>query len=81
MLTTVSTGRAELSRYGLGTFEIKLPKGVSIWGHLLEAFQGLLLLLEVHLEVGYMLAVSLNNSDKADGPDPYKNILLAECSK
>ncbi|SCN37033.1 Uncharacterized protein BC88300_02288 [Bacillus cytotoxicus] len=33
MLTTVSTGKGGINGYGLGIYEIKLPKGVSIWGH------------------------------------------------
>nr|WP_314110310.1 serine hydrolase domain-containing protein [Bacillus pseudomycoides] len=33
MLTTVPTGREGINGYGLGVYEIKLPNGVSIWGH------------------------------------------------
>ena len=47
MLTTVPTER-EGTGYGLGILEIKLPNGVSVWGH--RAFQGFPLLLVEHLE-------------------------------
>lgn len=49
MLTTVPTNR-EGTGYGLGILEIKLPNGVSVWGHR-GAVQGFPLLLVEHLEV------------------------------
>ena len=49
MLTTVPTNR-EGTGYGLGILEIKLPNGVSVWGHRVP-FQGFPLLLVEHLEV------------------------------
>ena len=78
MLTTVPTGR-EGTGYGLGIYETKLPNGVSIWGH-----RGIVLGFTTFaggtLGGKHTLAVNLN-SFKADSPDPFKNILLAEFSK
>ncbi|MBJ8049921.1 beta-lactamase family protein [Bacillus cereus group sp. N18] len=79
MLTTVPTGIAETGGYGLGIYETKLPNGVSIWGHSggiprFSTFAG------GTLGGKHTLAVNLNNL-KADSPDPFKNILLAEFSK
>ncbi|KQU21632.1 serine hydrolase domain-containing protein [Priestia megaterium] len=78
MLTTVPTGR-EGTEYGLGIYETKLPNGVSIWGH-----RGIVLGFTTFaggtLGGKHTLAVNLN-SFKADSPDPFKNILLAEFSK
>ena len=47
MLTTVPTER-EGTGYGLGILEIKLPNGVSVWGH--RGRSGFPLLLVEHLE-------------------------------
>ncbi|MEX0135212.1 beta-lactamase family protein [Bacillus nitratireducens] len=79
MLTTVSTGEAELGRYGLGIYETKLPNGVSIWGHG-GSIPGFVTFAGGTLGGKHTLAVNLN-SLKADSPDPFKNILLAEFSK
>ncbi|WP_459500474.1 serine hydrolase domain-containing protein [Bacillus sp. C1] len=80
MLTTVPTGIAEFGGYGLGIFETKLPNGVSIWGHG-GSIPGFSTFAGGTLGGKHTLAVNLNSLGKADGPDPYKNILLAEFSK
>ncbi|MEY8349427.1 serine hydrolase domain-containing protein [Bacillus cereus] len=79
MLTTVPTGIAETGRYGLGIYETKLPNGVSIWGHS-GGIPGFSTFAGGKLGGKHTLAVNLNNL-KADSPDPFKNILLAEFSK
>ncbi|MGE7592998.1 serine hydrolase domain-containing protein [Peribacillus frigoritolerans] len=79
MLTAVPTGTAELGEYGLGIFKTKLPNGVSIWGHG-GTIPGFLTFAGGTLGGKHTLAVNLN-SLKADSPDPFKNILLAEFSK
>ncbi|MFJ7994459.1 serine hydrolase domain-containing protein [Peribacillus frigoritolerans] len=78
MLTTVPTGR-EGTGYGLGIYETKLPNSVSIWGHK-GAVLGFTTFAGGTLGGKHTLAVNLN-SLKADSPDPFKNILLAEFSK
>ena len=78
MLTTVPTGR-EGTGYGLGIYETKLPNGVSIWGHK-GGVLGFTTFAGGTLGGKHTLAVNLN-SLKADSPDPFKNILLAEFSK
>ncbi|NSW38813.1 beta-lactamase family protein [Bacillus sp. Xin1] len=78
MLTTVPTGR-EGTGYGLGIFETKLPNGVSIWGHK-GSVLGFTTFAGGTLGGKHTLTVNLN-SLKADSPDPFKNILLAEFSK
>ncbi|PEJ88802.1 serine hydrolase domain-containing protein [Bacillus toyonensis] len=79
MLTTVPTGIAETGGYGLGIYETKLPNGVSIWGHS-GGIPGFSTFAGGILGGKHTLAVNLNNL-KADSPDPFKNILLAEFSK
>ncbi|PEI70260.1 serine hydrolase domain-containing protein [Bacillus toyonensis] len=79
MLTTVPTGIAETGGYGLGIYETKLPNGVSIWGHS-GGIPGFSTFAGGTLGGKHTLAVNLNNL-KADSPDPFKNILLAEFSK
>ncbi|MET3202626.1 UNVERIFIED_ORG: D-alanyl-D-alanine carboxypeptidase [Bacillus proteolyticus] len=79
MLTTVPTGIAETDGYGLGIYETKLPNGVSIWGHS-GGIPGFSTFAGGTLGGKHTLAVNLNNL-KADSPDPFKNILLAEFSK
>ncbi|TBX41537.1 class A beta-lactamase-related serine hydrolase [Bacillus toyonensis] len=79
MLTTVPTGIAETGGYGLGIYETKLPNGVSIWGHS-GGIPGFSTFAGGTLGGRHTLAVNLNNL-KADSPDPFKNILLAEFSK
>jgi len=79
MLTTVPTGEAELGRYGLGIYETKLPNGVSIWGHG-GSIPGFVTFAGGTLGGKHTLTVNLN-SLKADSPNPFKNILLAEFSK
>ncbi|MFJ7991172.1 serine hydrolase domain-containing protein [Peribacillus frigoritolerans] len=79
MLTAVPTGTAELGEYGLGISKTKLPNGVSIWGHG-GTIPGFLTFAGGTLGGKHTLAVNLN-SLKADSPDPFKNILLAEFSK
>lgn len=78
MLTTVPTDR-EGTGYGLGIYETKLPNGVSIWGHQGKVL-GFTTFAGGTLGGKHTLAVNLN-SLKADIPDPFKNILLAEFSK
>ncbi|MDP1512361.1 serine hydrolase domain-containing protein [Paenibacillus sp. CMAA1739] len=78
MLTTVPTDR-EGTGYGLGIFETKLPNGVSIWGHKGRVL-GFTTFAGGTLGGKHTLVVNLN-SFKADSPDPFKNILLAEFSK
>ncbi|KFM98991.1 serine hydrolase domain-containing protein [Bacillus clarus] len=80
MLTTVPTEIAELGEYGLGIFETKLPNGVSIWGHG-GSIPGFLTFAGGTLGGKHTLAVNLNSMGKANSPDPFKNILLAEFSK
>ncbi|MGH1145892.1 serine hydrolase domain-containing protein [Bacillus pseudomycoides] len=80
MLTTVPTGSAEISGYGLGIYETKLPSGVSIWGHS-GGIPGFSTFAGGTLGGKHTLAVNLNSLGKADNPDPFKNILLAEFSK
>lgn len=80
MLTTVPTGSAELGGYGLGIYETKLPNGVSIWGHS-GGIPGFSTFAGGTLGGKHTLAVNLNSLGKADSPDPFKNILLAEFSK
>ncbi|WP_145977686.1 serine hydrolase, partial [Bacillus mycoides] len=79
MLTTVPTGEAELGRYGLGIYETKLPNGVSIWGHG-GSIPGFVTFAGGTHGGEHTLTVNLN-SLKADSPNPFKNILLAEFSK
>ncbi|WP_409175271.1 serine hydrolase domain-containing protein [Brevibacillus fortis] len=76
MLTTVPTGSAEISGYGLGIYETKLPNGVSIWGHT-GSIPGFITLVGGTLGGKHMLTVNLNSMGKAN----FKNILLAEFSK
>ncbi|MFF0826354.1 serine hydrolase domain-containing protein [Brevibacillus sp. NPDC003359] len=76
MLTTVPTGSAEISGYGLGIYETKLPNGVSIWGHT-GSIPGFITLVGGTLGGKHTLAVNLNSMGKAN----FKNILLAEFSK
>ncbi|SFH96766.1 MULTISPECIES: serine hydrolase [unclassified Bacillus (in: firmicutes)] len=80
MLTTVPTEIAELGECGLGIFETKLPNGVSIWGHG-GSIPGFLTFAGGTLGGKHTLAVNLNSMGKANSPDPFKNILLAEFSK
>ncbi|MFC9446596.1 serine hydrolase domain-containing protein [Bacillus cereus] len=80
MLTTVPTGSAELGGYGLGIYETKLPNGVSIWGHS-GGIPGFSTFAGGTPGGKHTLAVNFNSSGKADNPDPFKNILLAEFSK
>ncbi|PEB20952.1 D-alanyl-D-alanine carboxypeptidase [Bacillus toyonensis] len=79
MLTTVPTGTDELGDSGLGIFKMKLSNGVSIWGHG-GSIPGFLTFAGGTLGGKHTLAINLN-SLKADSPDPFKNILLAEFSK
>ncbi|PFB26168.1 serine hydrolase domain-containing protein [Bacillus cereus] len=79
MLTTVPTGIDELGDSGLGIFKMKLSNGISIWGHG-GTIPGFLTFAGGTLGGKHTLAVNLN-SLKADSPDPFKNILLAEFSK
>ncbi|MBE7129785.1 serine hydrolase domain-containing protein [Bacillus mycoides] len=80
MLTTVPTGRAEIGRYGLGIYETKLPNGVPIWGHT-GGIPGFSTFAGGILGGKHTLAVSLNSMGRANSPDPFKNILLAEFGK
>ncbi|MEI4800853.1 serine hydrolase domain-containing protein [Bacillus sp. FJAT-51639] len=80
MLTTVPTGIAGIDGYGLGIYETKLPNGVSIWGHT-GGIPGFVTLAGGTLGGKHTLAVNLNSSPRANTPDPFKNILLAEFSK
>ncbi|MEK5246840.1 serine hydrolase domain-containing protein [Bacillus sp. FSL R9-9530] len=80
MLTTVPTGSAELGGYGLGIYETRLPNGVSIWGHS-GGIPGFSSFAGGALGGKHTLAVNFNSLGKADNPDPFKNILLAEFSK
>ncbi|MEI3895394.1 MULTISPECIES: serine hydrolase domain-containing protein [unclassified Bacillus (in: firmicutes)] len=75
MLTTVPTNR-EGTGYGLGIYETKLPNGVSVWGHR-GGVPGFTTFAGGTLGSKHTLAVNLN-SFKADSPDPFKSILLAE---
>ncbi|MDA2068195.1 serine hydrolase domain-containing protein [Bacillus cereus] len=78
MLTTVPTNR-EGTGYGLGIYETKLPNGDSVWGHR-GVVPGFTTFAGGILGGKHTLAVNLN-SFKADSPDPFKSILLAEFSK
>ncbi|MDA2434948.1 serine hydrolase [Bacillus cereus] len=78
MLTTVPTDR-EGTGYGLGIYETKLPNGDSVWGHQGKVL-GFTTFAGGTLGGKHTLAVNLN-SLKADRPDPFKSILLAEFSK
>ncbi|MEF7633347.1 serine hydrolase domain-containing protein [Bacillus thuringiensis] len=78
MLTTVPTNR-EGTGYGLGIYETKLPNGDSVWGHR-GGVPGFTTFAGGTLGGKHTLAVNLN-SFKADSPDPFKSILLAEFSK
>ncbi|WP_033799584.1 serine hydrolase domain-containing protein, partial [Bacillus pseudomycoides] len=80
MLTTVPTGREGIDGYGLGIYEIKLPNGVSIWGHT-GGVPGFSTLAGGTIGGKHTLAVNLNSMGKANSPDPFKNILLAEFSE
>lgn len=80
MLTTVPTGRAEINGYGLGIYETKLPNGASIWGHT-GGIPGFVTFAGGTLGGKHTLAVNLNSTGRANSPDPFKNILLAEFSK
>ncbi len=80
MLTTVPTGKAEIVGYGLGIYETRLPNGVSIWGHS-GGIPGFSTFAGGTLGGKHTLAVNLNSLGKAESPDPFKNILLAEFSK
>ncbi|BAH44624.1 D-stereospecific peptide hydrolase precursor [Brevibacillus brevis NBRC 100599] len=80
MFTTVPTGSAEIIGYGLGIYETKLPNGVSIWGHS-GGIPGFSTFAGGTLGGKHTIAVNLNSLGKADNPDPFKNILLAEFSK
>ncbi|OJE39675.1 D-alanyl-D-alanine carboxypeptidase [Bacillus proteolyticus] len=80
MLTTVPTGGAKIDGYGLGIYETKLPNGVSIWGHT-GGIPGFCTFAGGTLGGKHTLAVNLNSMGKANSPDPFKNILLAEFSK
>ncbi|MBS9802468.1 serine hydrolase domain-containing protein [Bacillus toyonensis] len=80
MLTTVPTGSAEIVGYGLGIYETRLPNGVSIWGHS-GGIPGFGTFAGGTLGGKHTIAVNLNSLRKADNPDPFKNILLAEFSK
>ncbi|MFD0771970.1 serine hydrolase domain-containing protein [Bacillus sp. CGMCC 1.60114] len=80
MLTTVPTGRAEINGYGLGIYETKLPNGASIWGHT-GGIPGFVTFAGGTLGGKHTLTVNLNSTGRANSPDPFKNILLAEFSK
>ncbi|MGG3798634.1 serine hydrolase domain-containing protein [Metabacillus fastidiosus] len=80
MLTPVPTGIAEIDGYGLGIYEIKLPNGVSIWGHT-GGIPGFSTFAGGTIGGKHTLTVNLNGSGTANTPDPFKNILLAEFSK
>ncbi|WP_413776776.1 serine hydrolase domain-containing protein [Bacillus sp. ZJS3] len=80
MLTTVSTGKGGINGYGLGIYEIKLPNGISIWGHTggipgFDTFAG-----GTH-GGRHMLTVSLNSMGRTESPGLFKSILLAEFSQ
>nr|WP_308197308.1 serine hydrolase domain-containing protein [Bacillus cereus group sp. BfR-BA-01310] len=81
ILTTVPTGYDEISGYGLGIYETKLPNDVSIWG--LPGFVTLVggTLVGGTLGGKHTLTINFNSTDRANSPDPFKNILLAEFSK
>ncbi|MEW9139521.1 serine hydrolase domain-containing protein [Bacillus wiedmannii] len=80
MLTTVPTGSAEIVGYGLGIYETRLPNGVSIWGHS-GGIPGFSTFAGGTLGGKHTIAVNFNSLGKANNPDPFKNILLAEFSK
>ncbi|OOZ78742.1 D-alanyl-D-alanine carboxypeptidase [Bacillus cereus] len=80
MLTTVSTGKGGINGYGLGIYEIKLPNGISIWGHTggipgFDTFAG-----GTH-GGRHMLTVSLNSMGRAESPGLFKPIFIAEFSQ
>lgn len=79
MLTTVPTGTEVIDGYGLGIYEKKLSNGVSIWGHA-GGSPGFSTFAGGTIGGKHTLAVNLN-SNKANSPNPFKNILLAEFSK
>ncbi|KMP32375.1 D-alanyl-D-alanine carboxypeptidase [Bacillus cereus] len=79
MLTTVPTGIVGMDGYGLGIYENKLSNGVSIWGHT-GGSPGFSTLAGGILGGKHTLTVNLN-SNKANSPNPFKNMLLAEFSK
>ncbi|MBX0351935.1 serine hydrolase domain-containing protein [Bacillus toyonensis] len=78
MLTTVPTDR-EGTGYGLGIVEIKLPNGVSVWGHR-GSVLGFSTFVGGTLGGKHTLAVNLNSFNFSN-PDPFKSILLAEFRK
>ncbi|MED3416176.1 serine hydrolase [Bacillus thuringiensis] len=78
MLTTVPTNR-EGTGYGLGILEIKLPNGVSVWGHR-GAVPGFSTFVGGTLGGKHILAIN-SNSLNINNPEFFKNILLAEFSK
>ena len=78
MLTTVPTNR-EGTGYGLGILEIKLPNGVSVWGHR-GAVPGFSTFAGGTLEGKHTLAIN-SNSLNLNNPEVFKNILLAEFRK
>ncbi|OPE63813.1 serine hydrolase, partial [Bacillus anthracis] len=78
MLTTVPTER-EGTGYGLGILEIKLPNGISVWGHR-GGVPGFSTFVGGTLGGKHTLAVNLNSFNFSN-PDPFKSILLAEFRK
>ncbi|MCP1311388.1 serine hydrolase domain-containing protein [Paenibacillus tyrfis] len=80
MLTTVPVGRKGIEGYGLGISEIKLPNGVSIWGHT-GGILGFSTIAGGTLGGNHTLVVSLNSLGRDNSPNPFKNILLAEFNK
>ncbi|MCU5668910.1 serine hydrolase domain-containing protein [Bacillus cereus] len=78
MLTTVPTNR-EGTGYGLGILEIKLPNGVSVWGHR-GAVPGFSTFAGGTLGGKHTLAIN-SNSLNLNNPEVFKNILLAEFRK
>ncbi|NOU88858.1 serine hydrolase, partial [Paenibacillus sp. LMG 31460] len=80
MLTTVPVGRKGIEGYGLGISEIKLPNGVSIWGHT-GGILGFSTIAGGTLGGNHTVVVSLNSLGRDNSPNPFKNILLAEFNK
>ncbi|HCX49241.1 MAG TPA: D-alanyl-D-alanine carboxypeptidase, partial [Bacillus sp. (in: Bacteria)] len=78
MLTTVPTTR-DGTGSGLGTLEIKLPNGVSVWGHR-GAVPGFSTFAGGTLGGKHTLAIN-SNSLNLNNPEVFKNILLAEFRK
>ncbi|ANS48735.1 D-alanyl-D-alanine carboxypeptidase [Bacillus thuringiensis] len=78
MLTTVPTNR-EGTGYGLGILEIKLPNGVSVWGHR-GAVPGFSTFVGGTLGGKHTLAIN-SNSFNINNPESFKNVLIAEFSK